>query len=153
MIKKNIFMFLLAMLLIIPLSVNADEKEKPVYGNVWESADGKQYFTCPVMKKEAKVGHEKGYSDIDGVRYLHCCPPCQGPFRADHQKYLDNLALPANISKVDDSGTKYFIDPVNGKEKELKRDSEYCDYEGKRYFFAKAKNLKKFKTSPEKYVR
>jgi YHS domain-containing protein len=152
MFKQILSILVVALLVALPMTASAEDVKEVVYGNVWTVADGTEYFTCPVMGKGGTLNNAAGYSDINGVRYLHCCPPCQGPFRANPEKYLKEFALPGNISKINENGIKYFIDPVNSKEKKLKDSTKYFEYEGKRFYFTSKKNVKLFKTSPENYL-
>ena len=122
-------------------------------GNVWMTEDGVKYFTCPVMKGELKVEDADAYSDHNGKRYYHCCPPCQGPFRDDPESWLKELVLPGNLYAVDENGNKHYRDPVNGKTGKVKAKTRYVDHEGKRYFFSKKKTMEAFKEQPEKYLK
>ena len=120
-------------------------------GNVWTTMDGTDYFTCPVMKGEGKVGQHAGTSVIDNVTYYHCCPPCQGPFRKDPEKWLGELFLPANIERVDAQGLKHFVDPVNGMHGDVTEKTPVYDHNGQRWYFTSKRSMKRFKKNPEKY--
>ncbi len=122
--------------------VEADTLEN---ANVWSTEDGTMYFTCPVMKGEGRVENASAFSMVDGKRYFHCCPPCQGPFRADPQRWLSDFALPANIVRVDGEGRKHFRDPVTGVTAPLEENTLYADYSGSRYFFATEESMQAFR--------
>jgi len=115
-------------------------------GNVWTTADGEKFFTCPVMGGEGEVTRASGYSDIAGVRYYHCCASCIAPFRSNSAKWLKELVLPANIEIVDEDGNKLFKDPVDGKILPVQDETDYLDKDGKRWYFASKANLTKFQT-------
>ena len=116
-------------------------------GNVWTTADGQKHYTCPVMGGEDLVSTAPSYSDINGVRYYHCCAGCETKFQANPSKWLANFAVPANILSVDESG-KRFSDPVSGKKRVVTAKTNYHDQDGKRYYFASKRSMKKFcKTS------
>ena len=116
-------------------------------GNVWSTADGQKRYTCPVMGGEGLVSNAPTYSDVDGVRYYHCCSGCEAKFQADPSQFLANLAVPANISSMDESG-KHFSDPISGKKRVVTAKTAYHDQDGKRYYFASKRSKKEFcKTS------
>ncbi len=145
---KSSIVFLLLIFLSFSLSTICAQEQASSSsiqeGNIWFTEDSTKYFTCPVMKGEMKVSHAFAYSDIENVRYYHCCPPCQGPFRAETEKFLDELKLPANVSSVDEMGNKTFRDPISGKEFIHASAKDSLDVEGYRYYFHKKKNKKKF---------
>ena len=113
-------------------------------GNVWTTADGKKFFTCPVMGGEGLVEEAPAFSDVNGVRYYHCCGACQEPFRSNPSKWLKGFAVPGNIVTVDDAG-KHFIDPVDSTKGIVKSKTTFFDVDGKRYFFASKKTMKRFR--------
>ncbi|MBU1937745.1 YHS domain-containing protein [bacterium] len=116
-------------------------------GNVWTTTDGQKYYTCPVMDGEGLVSTAPAYSDVKGVRYYHCCAGCESKFQANPSQYLANFAVPANVLSVDESG-KHFSDPISGKKRTVNDKTNYCDQNGKRYYFASKKSLNEFcKTS------
>jgi len=116
-------------------------------GNVWTTADGLKYYTCPVMGGEGLVSATTSYSDVDGVRYYHCCSSCEAKFQADPSQWLATLAIPANVQSVDKSG-KHFSDPISGKKRVVTAKTRYHDQDGKRYYFASKRSKKEFcKTS------
>jgi YHS domain-containing protein len=117
-------------------------------GNVWTTADGKKFFTCPVMGGEGLVEEAPAFSDYEGVRYYHCCGACQEPFRSNPSKWLRKFAVPANIVMVDESG-KYFMDPVDSTKGLVKSKTAFFDLDGKRYFFASKKTMKRFQDDPK----
>lgn len=139
----------------IPAFLNAedDKIEIPMNeGNVWITEDGTKYFTCPVMQGESLVSEAKAYSVLNDVRYYHCCPPCQGPFRSNPEKFLTDFTLPGNVILVDDEGIKHFRDPVSGDEDILDKDTNYSEYNGFRYYFSTQKNAEEFSRSPAEFV-
>lgn len=152
----TIYTFLFAVALLPGLSTSlwaADttdtaEIETVEEGNVWETAEGARYFTCPVMKGELAVKNAQGYSDYNGKRYYHCCPPCQAPFRANPEKWLSELALPENVARLED-GAKVIHDPVSHEEALVSEETPYVDYEGKRYYFASEETRDRFLENPK----
>lgn len=126
-------------------------KQEVKAGNVW-TVGGVKYFTCPVMKGELSVDEAEAYSDIEGVRYYHCCPPCQAPFRSNPAKWLSDLKLPANVVELDDKGYKIFVDPVNKKRDTVGEKTLFHDIGNQRYFFTEKKSMKEFSKNSKKYL-
>jgi len=122
-------------------------------GNVWITEGGEKYFICPVMKNEAKIEGNESFSIVDNVKYYHCCPSCQVPFRANPGKYLNEFTLPGNIIKIDIKGIKHFRDRVNGKEGVVDDDTRYFDHQGRRFYFDSKKSMKSFKKNPDKFMQ
>ena len=133
--------------------VDSASKQGIVEGNVWTTADGQRYFTCPVQHTENPVANAVAHSDVDGVRYYHCCPSSQAPFRAEPGKFLKAFAIPGNVLTVDADGKKHFADPISGKEGVVSKKTKYADVEGMRYFFASKKSLKKFNSDPHAFLQ
>ncbi len=133
----------------LPL-IAADAPPPP--GNVWQTADGETYFTCPVMKGEMRLDQAESYSDVDGLRYYHCCPPCQGPFRANPGKWLSEHALPANITEVDSHGHKLFRDPVSGEMGIVEEGTPQVDHQGRRFYFTSAGSAQSFRANPAEHT-
>ncbi len=121
-------------------------------GNVWTTSDGKEYFTCPVMGGEGLVEEAPAFSDVEGVRYYHCCGGCQEPFRSNPAKWLKGFAVPGNIVTMDDAG-KHFVDPVDFTKGLVKSKTAFFDLDGKRYYFASKKTMKRFQKNPPAIFR
>ncbi|MBM3326798.1 MAG: hypothetical protein FJY65_07435 [Calditrichaeota bacterium] len=122
-------------------------------GNVWTTEDGTAYFTCPVMGSEERVADATSYSDAESVRYYHCYPGCQAPFRADPDKWLKDFVIPGNIASVDSLGYKQFRDPVTKQTALLEENTLSFDYQGRIFFFASDSARKMFSQAPDKYVK
>ncbi|MCB2199613.1 YHS domain-containing protein [bacterium] len=155
MFRKMIVPVLVMALAVLAGVARAEEQpleNTVIEGNVWTTADGGKYFTCPVMKGEGVVGNEDGVTVLNGVTFYHCCPPCQGPFRKNPDKWLGELYLPANVTTVDAKGVKHFKDPVNGDEGTVEENTRVLDKDGKRWYFSTKRSLKSFRKNPEKYV-
>jgi hypothetical protein len=45
---------------------------------------------CPIMKKPV---NGRTWSEWNGLRVGHCCPPCMDEFLADPEKHLDELGI------------------------------------------------------------
>jgi len=121
-------------------------------GNVWSTSDGKKFFTCPVMGGEGLVEEASAFSDIEGVRYYHCCGGCQEPFRSNPSKWLKGFAVPGNIVTVDEAG-KHFVDPVDSTKGIVKSKTAFVDLDGKRYYFASKKTMKRFQENSRAIFR
>jgi len=140
--KKSILVF--SILFAATALAFAQVPEGMKEGNIWTTEDGGKYFTCPVMKGEARVENAEGVSVIDGVAYYHCCPSCQAPFRSDPQKWLDALFLPGNVIRIDEHGHKVFRDPVDGTEATVEKNTPVLDEAGKRIFFTSKKTKEQY---------
>lgn len=121
-------------------------------GNVWTTAEGTEYFTCPVMRGEGKVENAVSFSDIDEVRYYHCCPGCEQPFQGNPERYLNSLYLPANVDHLNDAGEKVFVDPVNGEEGVVNDETLHADHMHQRYFFTSTETKTTFEENPSRYM-
>ncbi len=121
-------------------------------GNVWTTADGQKYYTCPVVGGEGLVSAATSYSDVDGVRYYHCSSGCEAKFQADPSQWLANFAVPANVLSVDKSG-KRFSDPISGKKRVVTAKTAYHDKDGKRYYFASKRSKKEFCKTSSSYEK
>ncbi|MFH1010286.1 MAG: hypothetical protein V1784_03510 [bacterium] len=121
-------------------------------GNVWTTADGKKFFTCPVMGGEGLVEEAPAFSDVNGVRYYHCCGSCQKPFQSEPSKWTKGFAVPGNVSSVDAAG-KHFVDPVDSTKGIVKSKTAYHDVNGKRYFCASKKTMKRFQEDSQAIFR
>lgn len=133
-------------------SSTEESSTAPPPANIWTTVEGGVYFTCPVMKGEAPVELAEGYTDLNGARYYHCCPPCQAPFRANPDRWLSELALPANIVRINSHGHKVFRDPVNRQEGEVREDTPHADLDRRRYYFSSEENRESFSENPESYL-
>ena len=121
-------------------------------GNVWlVDKDGNKHFTCPVMGNDGIVSMTTKFSDHDGKRYYYCCPGCKGSFEKDPQKFLSKLTLPANVTSVS-GAEKTFSCPVTGETGVVTAETDYSDYEGKRYYFCCAGCKPKFEKEPKKFA-
>ena len=60
----------------------------------------KDSLTCAVMGTKIKTYSKAvGYTDVDGVRYYHCCPVCVTMMAKDPKKYAGkNVGAPAVIT-------------------------------------------------------
>ena len=104
-------------------------------------------FTCPVQGDTIdKVTKDTLSSDYQGVRYYFCCDMCKPQFDKDQAKYLSD---PKNKGKV--NGAALF-DPITTKRLDAEKASAHSDYNGVRYFFAKADEKKTFDKDPKKYA-
>jgi YHS domain-containing protein len=121
-------------------------------GNVWTTADGTKYFTCPVMGGEGLVEEAPAFSDVNGVRYYYCCGGCHEQFRSNPSKWLKDFAVPGNVSSVDDAG-KHFVDPVDSSKGIVKTKTSHFDLDGKRYYFASKKTMKRFQEDSQAIFR
>ena len=121
-------------------------------GNVWTTEDSVKYFTCPVMKGENRVEYAAAYSEINNVRYYHCCPACQAPFRANPGKWLNDLVTPGNVVAVDEAGRKHFRDPVNSEYGIVGEKTISVDHQSKRYYFVAESSKAAFLATPQLYL-
>ncbi|MBM3324778.1 MAG: hypothetical protein FJY66_03840 [Calditrichaeota bacterium] len=120
-------------------------------GNIWTTADGTKFFTCPVMGGEGLVDGAPSFSDVKGVRYYHCCASCQKPFQSNPSKWMKGFAVPGNVYSVDEDG-KHFVDPVDSAKGIVSSKTAYHDVNGKRYFCASKKTLKRFEENPQSFL-
>ena len=153
--RKFILFAIIAVLAFAPATLFAETGEKdnpPKEGNVWTTENGTKYFTCPVMLKEMQVSEAPAFSVVEGVKYYHCCPPCQGPFRANPQKYLKDFAVPGNVIMVDEEGAKHFRDPVTWDEGIVSGETVFSDLYGCRFYFSNMETAEKFSRSPVEYI-
>jgi len=121
-------------------------------GNVWMTADGHKYFTCPVMGDEKEVTAASNNVVIDGITYYTCCGKCIKAMNKNAAKYTSTLALPADIQSVDSKGKKHFKDAVTGSEGVVDKTTPYHDYNGRRYYFIDAGDQKTFAAAPQTYL-
>lgn len=147
--KRILLTSLFAMIILVSISQTialADD------GNVWlVDEKGSKHFTCPVMLNEAVVGPNTKYTDLDSTRYYYCCPGCKSKFEKDPDKYLSKLILPGNVVEVKGSD-KYFSCPVTGETAKIEKDTNFSDYNGKRYYFCCEGCKPKFDADPEKNI-
>ncbi len=156
--RNNIFALTLAILLgavwHIGVAGTTDKMQDTsiVEGNVWITEDGQRLFTCPVMGGEGLVTQAPSYSDLEGVRYYHCCAPCRGKFQSNPAKWMKHFAVPGNVVRVDEAG-KHFVDPVDGSEGIVTDRVMSCDVDGKRYYFTSKRSEEVFRKHPQHYMR
>ncbi len=121
-------------------------------GNVYTLADGTKRFICPVMQSQMDVKDAPFHVDFEGKRYYLCCDGCPDKFKAEPKKFIDALAIPANIVKMADKKA-VAVCPVTKEEVTVSRKAEHVDLNGKRYYFANKDAVAKFNAEPEKFIK
>jgi len=121
-------------------------------GNVWKTADGTKWYTCPVMDVDEKVEDAMATCQYGGVTFHLSTPECVQPFKSEPVKYLKALVIPANIESVDSKGVKQYRDPIDGSVGSLLRRVPLADYKGRRYYFTSNKNRDTFLAKPTGYA-
>jgi len=119
--------------------------------NVWFTADGAKHFTCPVMGGEGVVSENTTFTVVEGKKYYHCCPACQGKITSSSSKYLQNFVLPGNVVEVDEQG-KHFVCPVLGNKGVVQETTVFTDYKSKRYYYCCGACKPKFEANPEHFI-
>ena len=99
---------------------------------------------CPVMGNPI---NKEVFVDHDGMRIYFCCPGCDGTFKEDPEKYLDQMK--AGGIQPEKTPRPQTLCPVMGNpiNKEV-----FVDHDGMRIYFCCPGCDSTFKEDPEKYL-
>lgn len=99
---------------------------------------------CPLLG--GKI-FKKLFADYEGKRVYFCCPGCVGKFKADPEKYIEQME-DQGIT-LDKTPKPQTTCPLMGGEINKKL---FADYQGKRVYFCCPGCIEKFNADPEKYI-
>lgn len=109
------------------------------------SMEMKPQTSCPVM---GGAINKEVYADHNGMRIYFCCPGCDATFKADPDKYVDEMRT-EGIEPEKLPGPQTFCpimgNPINNE--------VYVDHNGMRIYFCCPGCDSTFKEEPDKYIQ
>jgi YHS domain-containing protein len=103
-----------------------------------------QGVVCPVMG--SGVNASSPAIDYNGVRYFICCAGCDGPFIQNPKQYIGSEKNKGKVLGIS------LYDPVSKSRLDYtKADAGFSDYNGVRYYFARAENKRTFDANPKQF--
>lgn len=106
-------------------------------------AADKPQTKCPVSGEAIDMA-KSPHVDYQGQRIYFCCDKCPVKFKADPEKYFDQIAKDGIVLESVQKEC-----PLSGEDIDKK---VYADYKGRRVYFCCSKCKAKFEKDPTKYL-